>query len=410
MQAAARRRHPLYDTSLFQFRQPAFWLYIVIVAATGLSTLHQQGLFRQISPAGWALSWGLLLLYALPVFLVVVFLDLYEREPMSLLVAALLWGAVAATTLAGLANDGWGLMVARLGGPEFAARWTASLTAPFVEEILKGIGVVLIYLIARSEVDDVMDGFVYGALVGLGFAVVEDVFYFMAVFGGRPNGVVQGFFLRVVSSGLYSHVLYTGLVGMGVGYVVSRRDATPMRTRLWVAAGLTGIAVVGHFLWNSPLFDLFPDYPWTGTDFIVVPLATAVKGLPLLVFVVIAITLARRRERRWLHEALVTEVGSVGISPQELADLEDPKRRRRARAEMRARAGDRAAALLRRLQREQVNLAMARSKFAAPDDPAVVQQREYIRSLRDALMAMPGAAPAESGGLTSRHVPPTGGG
>jgi hypothetical protein len=250
---------------------------------------------------------------------------------------------------------------------------------------------------------------VYGALVGLGFAVVEDVFYFMAVFGGKPNGVLQGFFLRVVSSGLYSHVLYTGLVGMGVGYVVSRRDATPMRTRLWVAAGLTAIAVVSHFLWNSPLFDLFPDYPWTGTDFLVVPLATAVKGLPLLVFVVIAVTLARRRERRWLHEALATEVGSAGISPQELDDLEDPKRRRRARAEMRARGGDRAATLLRRLQREQVNLAMTRSKVASPEDPALVRQREYIRSLRDALMAMPGAAPAESGGRTPPDSPAGGG-
>jgi RsiW-degrading membrane proteinase PrsW (M82 family) len=351
-----------------------------------------------------------LLLYALPVFLVVVFLDLYEREPMSLLVAALLWGAVAATTLAGLANDGWGLVVARLGGPEFAARWTASLTAPFVEEILKGIGVVLIYLIARGEVDDVMDGFVYGALVGLGFAVVEDVFYFMAVFGGKPNGVLQGFFLRVVSSGLYSHVLYTGLVGMGVGYVVSRREDTPMRVRLRVAAGLTAIAVVGHFLWNSPLFDLFPAYPWTGTDFLLVPLATAVKGLPLFAFVVIAVTLARRRERRWLHEALATEVGSAGISTQELADLEDPRRRRHVRAEMRARAGDRAAALLRRLQREQVNLAMVRSKVAVPDDPALVEQREYCRSLRDALMAMPGAAPAEFPSHVPPAAPPSGGG
>jgi len=399
MRPVSTRRHALHHTTLLQVRQPAFWLYVAILVGTGLATLNQQSLYRRISPAGWALSWGLLLLYALPV-LVVVLLDLYEREPVSLLLGALLWGAVAATTLAGLANDGWGLVVARLGGPEFAARWTAALTAPFVEEILKGLGVVLIYLIARSEIDDVMDGFVYGALVGLGFAVVEDVFYFMAVFGGKPGGVLQGFFLRVIASGLYSHVLYTGLVGMGIGYVVSRRDTTPLRARLWIAAGLTGAAVLGHFLWNSPLLDLYPDYPWTGTDFLVVPFATAVKGLPLLAFVVLAVTLARRRERWWLHDALTTEVGAAGISPRELTDLEDPRRRRQARGEMRARAGERAAGLLRRLQREQVNLAMVRSKVASDDDPALVQQREYCRSLRDAMMAVPGAAPAESPGLT----------
>ena len=150
-------------------------------------SLGQQSFFRQISPTGWALSWALLALYALPVLFLVYVLDLYEREPLSLVIGALLWGAVAATTLSGFANDGWGLVVARVGGPEFAARWTAALTAPFVEETLKGSGVVLIYLIARDEFDDMMDGFVYGALCGLGFAVVEDVFYFMGVFGGHPE-------------------------------------------------------------------------------------------------------------------------------------------------------------------------------------------------------------------------------
>ena len=392
----ARRTRPLHHTSLFQLHQPAFWLYAAILLLTGWSTLVQQGAFREISPAGWALSWALLLIYAAPVALVVVLLDVYEREPLSLLVAAFLWGGVAATTLAGIANVGWGLVVARLGGPAFASKWTAALTAPFVEEIIKGLGVVLIYLIARSEIDDVLDGFVYGALVGLGFAVVEDVFYFMAVFGGQPGGVLEGFFLRVLASGLYSHVLYTDLVGMAVGVVVSRRGELPRGRRVRIAAGLTAIAVFGHFLWNSPLLDLFPDPPWTGFDLVVVPLATAVKGLPLLVFVGVAVQFARRGERLWLRGAFAAEVGQAGISHGELADLEDPRRRRRARATMRTRAGDRAADLLARLQREQVNLAMVRTRVARDDDPALVEQREYCRSLRDALMAIPGAAPADA--------------
>ncbi|MBI3648203.1 MAG: PrsW family intramembrane metalloprotease [Actinobacteria bacterium] len=201
---APRRRLPLAHASLYQPGQPAFWLYAAILCGTGVATIAQQGLFRRISPAGWALSWGLVLLYALPAFLVVYLLDLHEREPLSLLLGSLLWGAIAATTLAGFANDGWGLVVARVGGPEFAARWTAALTAPVVEETLKGLGVVMIYLIARDELADVMDGFVYGAVCGLGFAVVEDVFYLVAVFGGSPREVLHGFFLRVIASGLYS--------------------------------------------------------------------------------------------------------------------------------------------------------------------------------------------------------------
>ena len=393
---ARRRRSDLHQTRFLQPRQPAFWLYVVIVFLTASVTLAEQGFYRDISAAGWALSWVLLLVYALPVFLVVYYLDLYEREPLPLVFAALVWGAVAATTLSAIANGGWGLVVARVAGPEFAARWTAALTAPLVEETLKGIGVVLIYLIARDEVDDVMDGFVYGAVCGLGFAVVEDVFYFMSVFGGQPSGVLNGFFLRVIASGLYSHVLYTGLVGMGIGFVVSRRSDVSHARRVWVCAGLCALAVFAHFLWNSPWLDLFPAGPWTLGDWPVVFGATAVKGMPLLVFVGVAVWLARGREHRWLQATLADEVGRGGLSQGELEQLEDPGLRRRARREMRRRAGRRAATLLHRLQREQVNLAMVRSRVPDATDPALARQRAYCASLRDALQAIPGAAPAGS--------------
>jgi protease PrsW len=395
--AAPTLRADRYQTGFFQPRRPAFWLYLIVVAGTGAVSIAEQSFFRRLSVGGWALSWALLLVYALPVFLLVYFLDLYEREPLSVVLAALIWGAVAATTLAGFANVGWGLVVARAGGPEFAARWTAALTAPFVEETLKGLGIVLIYLIVRDEIDDVMDGFVYGAVCGLGFAVVEDVFYFMSVFGGHPSGVLRGFLLRVVASGLYSHVLYTGLVGMGIGYVVSRRSQVPRHRRVWVCAGLCALAVFGHFLWDSPLLDLFPRGPLTIAGFFQTVLAAAVKGLPLLIFVAVAIWLAQGRERRWLTQSLASEVGGDAISAEELAVLESPSRRRAARRAMRTRAGSRAASLLKRLQREQVNLAAALSHTTADNDPAVLRERAYCRSLRVALHAIPGAARADLG-------------
>jgi RsiW-degrading membrane proteinase PrsW (M82 family) len=392
-------RSSLHQARFFQPRLPAFWLYVAVVALTGVVAIAEQNLFRQMSPGGWALSWGLVLLYAAPVAVLVYLLDLYEREPIPLLIAAFVWGAVAATTLAAIGNAGWGIVVARLAGPEFASRWTAALTAPFVEEILKGVGVVLIVLIARDEVDDVMDGFVYGALCGLGFTIVEDVFYFIAVFGGDVGGVLRGFFVRVIASGLYSHVLYTGLVGMAVAIVTTRRDDRPLRSRLRLAGLLAGAAVFGHFLWNSPILEFFPAQPWDGADWLLIPVATAVKGLPLLLFVLLAIRLARARERRWLHTTLVSEFDEDAVTPDELAILERPKVRFDARRELRRRAGKHAADLLRRLQREQVNLAMIRSRVASEDDPALVRQREVCRSLRDALEAIPGASFAlRSGG------------
>ena len=387
-------RSPLHHARFFQPRLPAFWLYTVVVALTGVVAIAEQNLFREMSPQGWALSWGLVILYAAPVATLIYLLDLYEREPIPLLLAAFVWGAVAATTLSAIGNAGWGIVVARVGGPEFASRWTAALTAPFVEEILKGAGVVLIVLIARDEVDDLMDGFVYGALCGLGFTIVEDVFYFIAVFGGDVEGVLQGFFVRVIASGLYSHVLYTGLVGMAVAIVTTRRDDRTPRERLRPAGLLVGTAVFGHFLWNSPILEFFPPHPWEGAEWLLIPVATAVKGLPLLLFVVLTVRLAHARERRWLRETLVSELDTDAVTPGELAILQGPRRRFRARRELRRRAGPRAADLLKRLQREQVNLAMVRARVASEDDPALIRQRAVCRSLRDALSAIPGAASA----------------
>jgi len=388
------RGSSLHRRTVFQPRQPAFWIFCAFLCYGTLRMVGTLGQLSSISRSGWTLAWVLLALYAAPLFVLIYYLDLYEREPWSVAIAAFLWGAFAATALS-LDAGGWNEAIARALGPQAAQRWLPALGAPLIEEFMKGAGIVLLYLIVRDEIDDAMDGFVYGALCGLGFAVVEDVLYFMAAFGGTPRGVVQGFYVRVLSSGLYGHVLYTGLVGMAIGIVVSRREPAPLRARLAAAAGIVALAVFGHFLWNSPLLNIGPTPPIEGAKWLLVTLGLAVKGLPLLLFVAIALRLARRREERWLRTALAPEIGGEGLTSAEYEDLRDPRRRRAAVIAMRRRAGAPAAAVLARLQHEQLDLAMLASRVATADDPALVQQRDYCRSLRDALAAIPGALPAE---------------
>jgi RsiW-degrading membrane proteinase PrsW (M82 family) len=366
---------------------------MALLVLGGIASVAIQDSFRAISASGWLLSWGLLLLYAIPVFAIVYLLDLYEREPLSLVIGALLWGALVAPLFASIGNSGWGLLIARVADPGFASQWTPALTAPVVEEIVKAAGVVMLYLIARDEFDDMMDGFVYGAIVGLGFTVVEDIFYFMGAFGGRPDGVLVGFFLRVVASGLYGHVLYTGLTGMAIARYVTHRDE-PRGRRLGISSALFLTAMFGHFLWNSPLLDFFPAQPWTGVDWALIPVATAIKGLPLLGVGFLAVRMARRREERWLVATLQSEVERGGMRPEELETLASPKRRRAAVKEMRARAGKRGADLLKRLHRQLINLAMVATRVDSPNDPDLVRQRVYCTSLRNALHSMPGATPA----------------
>jgi RsiW-degrading membrane proteinase PrsW (M82 family) len=393
-EASRARVRGIPHRSLYQPREPAFWVFALLVvygAAQIGGTLIQ---LSATSRSGWALSWLLLALYVLPVTILVVRLDLWERESLSLAAGALLWGSLAATALS-LDAGGWSQVLGQVTNAAFVARWGPAITAPLVEESLKGLGVVLLYLIARDEVADPMDGFVYGALIGLGFAVIEDVAYFMAAFGGTPAGVLHGFSVRVLSSGLYGHVLFTALTGMGIGAFVALRGEETFGRRLAMALGAFGLAILGHALWNSPMLDL-SSAASTGWGWLLFLFEVAVKALPLVVLVLLTVGLAHRRERRWLDAAGSTEAGREALSRGELATLQDPRRRRRAVGDMRTRAGRKAAELLARLQREQVNLAMIAWRVRDPAHPALVAQRDYCRSLRDALSAMPGAARAGS--------------
>ena len=407
------RHHPRWgvQTGLWQWRQPALYLFLLTTLFGLLVIGSQQAAFLGYNAFGFALSWVLLLLYAVPVFALVYLLDLYEREPISLVVAALVWGGVGATTLSILGNGGWGLVFLNVLGPEVMANWAAALTAPWVEEITKALAVVFIYLIARREVDDILDGFVYGAMAGLGFLLVEDVLYFMGTFGGTTEGILTGFYLRVVASGLYGHVLYSGLAGMGIAYFVARRGHVPSARRYGVAIGLFLAAVLGHFIWNSPLLNFYPEFPWEGGDWLQILGATAVKGMPMLIFAVVMVRLAHAREHRWLGQVLEDEVGRPGLTRDELDALQSPAARRAARRQAKASGGPAPARATKKLQREQINLAMVVTRAHDRDHPDVMRQHEHcaqLRAWRDSLSART-QAPAGSGGQPPPPPPATGG-
>jgi RsiW-degrading membrane proteinase PrsW (M82 family) len=343
-----------------------------------------------VATSGWALALFLVAVYTLPAFVLVYELDLYEREPVPMVLGAFAWGAFAATGLS-LDAAGWNEVFAAAVGTDAAARWSAAVVAPLIEEGLKASGLVLLALIARDEIDDLMDGFVYGAVCGLGFAVIEDVAYFVAAFGGSVVDMAEGFAARILASGLYGHVLYTGLVGMAIGSVVSRRSEVPARRRIGIAAVLAILGVAGHALWNSPfLATLYPEPPIEGLGWLRVVAAVGIRVLPLVLVVAVAVTLARRRERGWLASALASATQGDAITPEEASTLAVPGGRRRAIAAMRRRAGRRAASLLGRLQREQITLAMLVADRDRVTEAAIVAQRSHCRSLRIALAAIPG--------------------
>ena len=124
---------------------------------------------------------GALFFGFVPMFMFAAFvnwLDRYEKEPKLLLGAAFLWGVVIAGGGAYILNTALGIGIYALTGSEGAAEFgTTSIAAPIIEEALKGLAVLVVFLMFRNEFDSVLDGVVYGAVTAMGFAAIENVLY-----------------------------------------------------------------------------------------------------------------------------------------------------------------------------------------------------------------------------------------
>jgi protease PrsW len=167
--------------------------------------------------------------------------------------AAVIWGATAATGCALEANGGLTGLWAKAAGVGFASNWSAALTAPLNEELLKAAGVVLIVLAAPRAIRGPLDGMIYGALVGLGFQVMENVTYslnFIPLTGATNPGaaVALSAVLRVGLTALGSHWAMTAVAGAGVGYLAARglRRGAPR------AAACLATAMAMHLLFDAP--------------------------------------------------------------------------------------------------------------------------------------------------------------
>jgi RsiW-degrading membrane proteinase PrsW (M82 family) len=171
--------------------------------------------------------------------------------------AAVIWGATAATGCALQANTGLTGLWAKATGVAFASNWSAALTAPVNEELLKAAGVALIVLAAPRVIRGPLDGMIYGALVGLGFQVMENFTYslnFIPLTGSTDPGaaVAISAALRVVLTALGSHWAMTAVAGAGVGYLAARglRGGAPP------AAACLATAMAMHLLFDAPGPDL----------------------------------------------------------------------------------------------------------------------------------------------------------
>ena len=302
--------------TFYQPRNAAFWVYLMLVV-TGAFKLFSM--LSASAPAyGDAIARSIVLfgVYGAVFWWFTHHIDRYARQPVKLIVVAFLWGSFAATwVMAANANDAILALYAKTFGQAWAKDWGAGLTAPFTEEIAKGVGLLLLVALASRLVRTAFDGFILGAFIGLGFQIFEDVLYALnsaaSQFGADPVGAAMSTIMLRMVFGVAAHTLYSAIFCAGLVYLLGR-PAEPRR----VGRGLIlmASAMLLHGLWDSAAALS------QGKAILLFPLfVVMITAALVLVFRVFRMTVPR--ERQFLRDVLTPEVERGVITVDELTAL-----------------------------------------------------------------------------------------
>ena len=311
-----------------------------------------------LGPGGVALGGVLALIPLAIVLLGVRWIDRWEPEPAPALAFGFLWGAAVAVfgaLFVGLLVE---VSAAMSGGSAAASEFvSAVIQAPLVEESGKGLGVLLIFLVARKHFDGPVDGVVYAAVVAGGFAFTENILYFAQQIGAG-SGIAEIFVLRGLMAP-FAHVMFTSCTGIALG-IAARRTST---------LGAIGIFFVGlipaillHALWNGALFIVDDFY---GYYFIV--------QVPLFLGAVLLVRVLRRKEVA-VTRARIAEYAAVGWFAPEEVDALATRAGRRATKRWAASHG--LGPVMKRYTRDATRLAFTRQRLVTRRATAGAQAEE----------------------------------
>ena len=242
----------------------------------------------------------------LPIYLMIVlWIDRYESEPYWMLATAFFWGALVAVFFAYVINTATSLAVAMMTEDARAGNtFGAVISAPIVEETSKALILFIFFFWKKDEFDGVIDGIVYAAMAGLGFAMTENIQYYGQA-ALQDRGLLV-FLLRGMVAP-FSHPLFTSMTGIGLGLA---RQSQNMAVKIITPILGLGAAIAMHTIWNGSI------YLFGGAGFILMYALIMVPAF-FLMFVVVA--LALRREGRVVREFLTPDFHG-GLLTQEEYD------------------------------------------------------------------------------------------
>lgn len=282
---------------------PTARLLLVAVAGLALVGLAAGGVLSAVLDPTVA---ALVALSAVPALLLAGYVrrvDVTTKEPLGLLVATFLLGVLFAP-LAGVLNS----QVIGSGGlqslPLVALVPFFFLVVGPVEETVKLLAVRL-YAYRDSRFDAVVDGAVYGAAAGLGFATIENAL-FIARQIARNGESVQFGITAVRALAGPGHVIYSGIAGYYLGLAKFNADhAGPL-----VLKGIA-IAALVHAGYNT-LVGLVPGLLEVLVD---VPMAIGFLGF-VVVYDVLAGYYLYRKFRRYERAYHAVGAGTSNPTPE----------------------------------------------------------------------------------------------
>jgi len=184
-----------------------------------------------------------------PIYIMLLlWIDRYESEPLWMLATSFFWGALVAVFAALILNTlVGGISGAVANSKEFGETVGAVVSAPIVEESAKALILLILFFWKKDEFDGIVDGIVYAGMVGLGFAMTENILYYGRAAEKGSEFLTFVLVLRGMAAP-FAHPLFTSMTGIGLGWARQSQNGF-----VKIAMPFLGflLAILMHALWNG---------------------------------------------------------------------------------------------------------------------------------------------------------------
>jgi RsiW-degrading membrane proteinase PrsW (M82 family) len=355
---------------------------IILNSLIGITALEHSG------PSSIVAALTIPLIPVIGIGLLVNFIDRFEREPWFLRLAAFLWGAIIAIPPAFFVEQNLDSIIQTIpGNSPLVHAIFQGLAVGFTEEAVKGLGLLLLFILLRDEFDNVTDGIVYGALIGAGFAMVENFIYF--AFDAKEFLV----FLIVgrIVLGWLCHSTFTVCFGAALGYIRHTR----VRWRQIVIPLLGFVAAVGlHSIFDFITFFATsivinaPTDPLVNTISLIAIIGDYIPPFIAQLVIMYFLIKSLAHEAAVIREFLAQEVSKGIVRVDEYALLQNSFHRTREERRVLKRSGFKQWLRVKALYQTEIGLAFRKWHVSMGDKPKLGYRqpedayRERIRRLR----------------------------